>query len=128
MGVAGTRNEWVKYTNGAEGTPRNNRDPEDASKSFHPTCGDLTLSGKRSHCSCSRPSPWVSGDSWLPSHIHCMPTQIPRNGTPHPIASEIAARKPDPASAAVEAKCPTPGRMIFAAFFTCAGSEVIAHS
>src|SRR5580698_7047606 len=98
------------------------------SRLFHPTCGDFTACGKCSHSPLNRPRPRVPGDSWLRSNIHCMPTQMPRNGTLQEIDCAIAACNPECANAAVEPKWPTPGRMTLAALATCDGSEVTAHS
>ena len=57
VSVTGARNECVKYTNDPDGTPRNSREDESTSSWFHPTCGDFTLAGKRSHSPSNKPSP-----------------------------------------------------------------------
>src|SRR6266567_2551731 len=124
----GARNEWVKYTKEEDSIPRNNLDAESTCSEFHPTCGDFTFAGKRSHSPANTPNPSVSGDSLLRSNIHCIPTQIPRNGATLPIASAISCCKPERPRLPVEAKWPTPGSTIFAAVATCFGSEVITFS
>src|ERR1700758_4596997 len=105
--------------------PRNSWEHGSISNEFQPTCGDLTDSGNRPHSPFNIPNPTTDGDSWLRSNIHCMPTQIPRNGTLRLIASAIARRRPELSSAAVDVKCPTPGSTTLVAFATAAGSGVI---
>ena len=86
--------EWVKYTKEPEGIPRSSATDRRQLSEFQPTCGDLTPSGKRPHSPGNNPRPRIAGASALDSNIHCMPTQMPRNGTPRSIA--VQNRGPQP--------------------------------
>src|SRR5277367_4932850 len=104
--------------------PRSSREPGSQLSEFQPTCGDLTLSGKRPHAPENNPKPRVPGASVLDSNIDCIPTQTPRNGAPCSILRRIAVRSPVCSKIVVDEKWPTPGRTILSARATTPGSLV----
>ena len=75
-------------------------------------------------------APTLTGlnDKFLPASIHCIPTQIPKNGLPAARLSCTALRMSFRLSALVAAKCPTPGRMSLFARRTTLESSVMTAS
>ena len=63
--TSGAEYEWVKYTKESVGIPRSSREPLSQLSEFQPTCGDLTLAGKRVHAPENNRKPEVPGTTAL---------------------------------------------------------------
>src|SRR5438034_3529276 len=72
--------------------PASKRDSRFAAIWFHPMCGNFTPEGNARTFPSNRLRPRNCGDSALDSKSTCSPRQMPRKGTPRPMASTSGAR------------------------------------